>query len=486
MTIVACPACGDEVTAPERAAAETIVRCPLCGEQYPLAEALSDIPPMLQIVASGPAVATSDDGDLQLATPVEPRKPFVFEEKPGPRRPATRSGSGRSRRPERNPLVEALKIVAGGVVGLTIGQLILWWMPGNWGVNNRDPARLGRNYGQYVPWLVPASIRDMGIAGPQAAPVPEANRESMPRVASSGASSSDTRRRRDSIPSSVEPTDLLSGTDRSLPPTKLPPDLGPELTLPPDPLPITADPNRTAPAAPSSDEAVMQVSSDELKFALAQAQQAWETRDPAVSFSQQMLTSLRELGWAVTFANESDEENQGVVEAVRGLLREISADRSLLIELGVAPPAGHAARRPGHIVFGKVEGVTRRGQIYATRVQPESGSAIDVVSMTDPQNTLPLGVTALILGAYVADPTQLPGYQGAAEPVVIGGMALTFPRAEPRAEDSVPPSDNKPPAPPKNEGAADAAPPPPTADRSSPNAAADQADRLPAPPDPAP
>src|SRR5262245_5829981 len=132
MTTVSCPRCGDKVTAPPSASADVVVRCPLCSEEYPLHEALRTVPPMLVIVAPGTSLLSADDEPVIRLAPTEELKsdepkPFVFEEREAPRKVTPRP---RPQRRPKNPFVEVAKIVVGGVVGLSIGQLILWWVPG--------------------------------------------------------------------------------------------------------------------------------------------------------------------------------------------------------------------------------------------------------------------------------------------------------------------------------------------------------------------
>jgi hypothetical protein len=52
--------------------------------------------------------------------------------------------------------VEVAKIVLGGIAGLTIAQLILWWMP--WTKYRRDPFKLGPKVAAYASWIVPAQF----------------------------------------------------------------------------------------------------------------------------------------------------------------------------------------------------------------------------------------------------------------------------------------------------------------------------------------
>jgi hypothetical protein len=53
----------------------------------------------------------------------------------------------------------------GGVAGIILAQLILWWAPFNLSVANRDLTGFGRKYGHYVPFLVPDSVHGGSSAG---------------------------------------------------------------------------------------------------------------------------------------------------------------------------------------------------------------------------------------------------------------------------------------------------------------------------------
>ncbi len=55
-----CPQCGREVAIPPGVVAEAVVRCPICSAEYPLADALSQLPPLLIVVDPVLAVAESD------------------------------------------------------------------------------------------------------------------------------------------------------------------------------------------------------------------------------------------------------------------------------------------------------------------------------------------------------------------------------------------------------------------------------------------
>jgi hypothetical protein len=69
--------------------------------------------------------------------------------------------TGRPKRKEKSAVAEVFKVVIGGVVGLILAQLILWWLPDKY---KRDPFELGPVVSQYVPWIVPAMFHANGGA----------------------------------------------------------------------------------------------------------------------------------------------------------------------------------------------------------------------------------------------------------------------------------------------------------------------------------
>ncbi len=434
MTIVACPRCHDDVTAPDHASPEAVVRCPFCGEQYPLAEALAGIPPMLTVVAPGPLSPTSG-ADLQLAGPVETARPFVFEERPAPvRRPTAAAAARRPRprRPEKNLLVEAVKVVAGGVVGLTIGQLILWWMPGKWGLSQRDPLGLGQRIGMHVPFLVPAEVRGdfSGLAG-DAGAGPAGNRPTQ-SANSDRDSMSGGRRPGTNRPSTNRPPDsgrpLLKTpggtTDPSPPPGTPPSDPGSSSSpssstdlAPPLPDPGGAPGVRSAPV----------VAADELSAMLAAAQLQWEQtmeeeRPAAVA------ATLAEIAHDVTFIDVMDPDGVGVGEAVRSWLTEVAATPETRAALMAAVEnTDLVPERPlaGRLLCGTVTSIEPAGQLFETRLTLADEQPAVVLSRRDPSSTYAPGEQVLILGALVTNPQQqLVGYEGTARRATYGGLVI--------------------------------------------------------------
>jgi hypothetical protein len=165
MTIVRCPRCRDEVTVPTKASGQALVRCPLCLEEYLLAEATAQLPPPLIVISdemhTGPAFGveekaaptTGDEyvlaGDRFSPGPVESSAPVTTRFASAA--PTVKSVP-RQKRKEKSALAELVKIVLGGVAGLALGVVVLWWF------FRIDVADLGPSVSKYVPWMVPAQF----------------------------------------------------------------------------------------------------------------------------------------------------------------------------------------------------------------------------------------------------------------------------------------------------------------------------------------
>ena len=174
MSIVSCPKCQDRVGLPEGASPRATVRCPLCQEAFLLSEILERMPPTLVVVEDpdAPASATApaspgaagalDEAVAEelapagaepiAAAPAFSIQPTVAPAAPTAAAPRRRRAAARARGPK-SPAKEVVKIVLGGMAGLAIGQLILWWLPwANW---RKDPIGLGPKISQFAPWIVP-------------------------------------------------------------------------------------------------------------------------------------------------------------------------------------------------------------------------------------------------------------------------------------------------------------------------------------------
>src|SRR5262245_33578042 len=160
MTIIRCPRCRDEVTAPAKASRLAIVRCPLCLEEYPLADALRQVPPELIIVgADAEAAADLDANPWHAAesagTAAATEGAGVFDAGPGAgvAAPAARPvvKGPRPKRRERSAIGQFFGVVFGGLGGIAMGLLVLWWV-------FKQDVGVGPSVAKYAPWIVPAQF----------------------------------------------------------------------------------------------------------------------------------------------------------------------------------------------------------------------------------------------------------------------------------------------------------------------------------------
>jgi hypothetical protein len=159
MAIVRCPRCRDELTVPAKATSRALVRCPLCLEEYLLAEALANAPPLLVIIGGEVPQSAIDDSpvaghDYQLAaTALEGSDNPWGQAGTATLAPQVPTIRGRRSRPRQaNVFLLLLNWVGGGVLGLALAPLVLWW------IFKTDPVELGPTVAAYAPWAVPAQF----------------------------------------------------------------------------------------------------------------------------------------------------------------------------------------------------------------------------------------------------------------------------------------------------------------------------------------
>jgi hypothetical protein len=168
MSIVRCPRCRDEVTVPAQATGRALVRCPLCLEEYLLAEALANTPPPLVIIGGEvmqEALQLPAEGEVEYQLGATSGPSAAVLAHTASRRPVLRS-STRPRRAEKSGLFLLANYVLGGVLGLAMGLLVLWWG------FKRDPLDLGPPIARYAPWIVPAAFHGIPPVQPSDAASP--------------------------------------------------------------------------------------------------------------------------------------------------------------------------------------------------------------------------------------------------------------------------------------------------------------------------
>ncbi|XZE55387.1 hypothetical protein SH139x_001397 [Planctomycetaceae bacterium SH139] len=145
MSVSSCPRCHESVQLPATSA-DRLVRCPWCQADYPLAEALRALPPMLEVLGEPeldqPELEAIHFDRPELGQPVleSAASSFAGFELQADDQPATFDSQFSAlpadqervlptrRRRQSSPLVGILKAAGGGVVGILLALLILQQM----------------------------------------------------------------------------------------------------------------------------------------------------------------------------------------------------------------------------------------------------------------------------------------------------------------------------------------------------------------------
>ncbi len=157
MSVAACPRCEGQVTLPPGGRPAAQVKCPLCEEEFALSAVYDKLPPMLILLEAPvgahtmpggmthgegafdnlfmPSADANGEGDLHLAPAggEEGGSSFDFGGSGSgggtavATAPTTKTMPARAKRPPKSPAKEGIKIVLGGIVGLTAGFFILLW-----------------------------------------------------------------------------------------------------------------------------------------------------------------------------------------------------------------------------------------------------------------------------------------------------------------------------------------------------------------------
>lgn len=505
MTTIACPKCADSVRLPPRASQRATVRCPLCQETFPLAEVLDKMPPALIVVDDPDAAAVvpmsgsvTAEGTA-LATFVEPESggggfaPLSIETAaPG----ASTATAARRRRPAaparrkpKNPVAEFVKIVLGGIAGLLIAQVILWYL-GSYQVIkvNGDPFGVGPKVARFAPWIVPEKYRGQKPSGGAASqaekgapavvdatggvepkelpsrtfvdpnkPATASDAVRTPGAKAKRPGNSQKKEIRDrkvadapevdafgigAAPKSALPdlTTVPEPETNPLEDMQLDTELPPDGKLVADPVVSPAEEMKEAPAAEPKSAArplpnAPQMTAAELASAAEEAKtvlKAWRSApddEDARELIRQSYVALAKLGEALAFRDKSaGAESQTAGELVQSLTTE----GAKLNTLGrVANGWLKAASRDssGVLLVGVVKQVRQQGG-YDVIELALSGSdqPVAVYRTSQPGKAHSPDSQLLVLGAIIEDPAKnLVGYEGEAAFVVWEGLSRELP-----------------------------------------------------------
>jgi len=506
MTIVACPKCADSVVLPLRASQRATVRCPLCQAEFPLAAVLDKMPPELIVVDDPDAVAAMPSTGATAAASgaiplfVEPESnsggfaPLSIETA-APGAPATTAARRRrpaaaAKRKPKNPVAEGVKIVLGGVAGLVIAQVILWWIGSakEWPSKRADISGLAPKIARFAPWVVPERYRGrkpsseaVSESGTIAAAAPKTASGAPPgelpqrtfvtpnesAATPDGVKSSGGRAKRSGKSQKTGGVELLAPDAREADPfgvapapakpkhdlTALPEvetdpladmELDTEMPLDDKPVadPVVVGPEEEAKGKP--DEApksvveplpnAPQTTAAELASAAEDAEtvvRAWRSGSDADSreLIRQSYVALAKLGETLAFRKEpAGAELQTAVELVQSL----KADDAKLNTLGrVAGGWLKATGRDSHgvLLVGTVKQVRQQGGYEVIDLTISGGEqSVAVYRKLEPSQAYSPDSRLLVLGAIVDDPGKnLAGYEGDAAFVIWQGLLEELP-----------------------------------------------------------
>ncbi len=381
------------------------VQCPICAAQFSSVELLEMQPPELLLLPDLPDPESEGESDKaavagdstvradalvvlppeQAGEGLEPSPsplqdaPEILDPQPigGGRIPSpfvTPSSAGsasvsrrwRARQRRRNPATELLKIVLGGIAGILIAQLILWWLPGDL---RRDPLGLAPRLPDWLQWMRPSSWDE-------------------PMV--------DTRERRSPAGSPADRPDPFA-------------DEIPMSPLPPDPFQPTDEgampaPDQVSPAsawiaedrvATSNIESLIHradapvYTGPELRQALAAVRttlESFQNSPPAnreARRDQQRLLyqQLCDVAQIVSFLDGDDAEIGPLMQAVEATLGRFTADpqlRRLVAEAAESWLRFPTRTSDGIALIGRVAEIRPRDATFETVLQLQSNTASDV------------------------------------------------------------------------------------------------------------
>jgi hypothetical protein len=424
MIVVGCPACGDNVLAPSGVSTEANVRCPLCMEEFPLSAAFGELPPEL-IVLDQPAAAPSpspaaimpiDTSGGGRANSAGEAPAFQFEEGSAPVRPQVQVRQPATGVKPKNVIVEMLKVVLGGVLGLAIGQILLWRIPGNWPAHQRDPFHFGEKYGNLFPvnFLAPESVKDPDSVMAEgddreydsdnanralnAQTSPDTNDTSDANANARDANASDTGIDDGGL------SDIDPRTDRSI--------------------------GGNEPAIPTALSGIRfapRVTGSQLDLAVRRSELAastWaEAEGDRTKELSSLVASLKDLAHAVTFIQPARSVPKDTVTRLRKFLPQFA-------EVGVREAfyQGEGEQFPddddalaGEVVVGEVTEISLNGDLFQTKLKLSSGTHVLILSVDDPRERFTVRDRILMLGVWITSPdTQLAGYESLDGPALFG------------------------------------------------------------------
>ena len=354
-------------------------------------------PPLLEVVEGNPqpsAKQQSETPDSQSA-PASLIIPETFDDVAIPThqihvKSPTSLHAGR-RKQSAGSQLGLLKIIAGGFAGLAIGQMILWWLPQPY---STDPLELAPKLPKSMAFLAPPQHRNgLGLVPPSATSVEQQQRSPWDAATQQ---SGDPQAIAAPDVSPKGPDALLGFVDESL---------------------LGLDERR-----------------QRLNAAIA-ADKEFQTPSMPLATRDDWYQKLRELAFAVTFADTTERKIGGFASDVREFLSTLAGEQwktELASSLADETFDNDDQHRQGVVISGRVAEIGPAGRRFRTLIELSgpSNRVVEVVSSKNPQDlrAYKTGDRVVILGTVVIDPNlYLLGYEGTADRVIVGGLPLRLP-----------------------------------------------------------
>lgn len=439
-----CLKCDESVLIPAGASLQATVLCPLCHEQFILGDMLDALPPALEVVNDPEAEQSPEvkpfnfdfegrgeqpTDDIQVSdgeasdSPAAAVPAFQFEDSA----PAGSTGEAKTYRPaarpkrkEKNPIVEMAKVVGGGVLGILIAILGIWW------IGKQDPFKLGPKVAEIAPWIVPEELRGGGDADDDGEE-PEQNGKLQdqnknrpsgrpPRTTNQGENEHIARGDLSQSPfnDQGEPADKNSPKKED------------------DNKQRKENDNQTQPTNPVRIKIADVTTPKSFKQSVDIADVAltkWAPEEDfdTEAFRQDAFKAIDELGKNIACSNQADPLNESSIQRTRGFLTDLRGKEKKLgiINSWTAKQlASGDADLQGVLLAGEVKSIENQGVLWETQVEllTESQEPIAVITLQDPSNYCPPGSKIVMIGAIVRDPiTNLLHYGGENSTVVCSG-----------------------------------------------------------------
>jgi len=461
MSIISnCPRCERPVRVPDELDPAAEVRCPLCQAEYPLSEAMAEVPPALipvgqplagapepesaeaeagipsgegpvldvwqtadavpQIdtgaVADGPAIETSpaiDTGE----EPVE-REAFAGFAEGGSDAAASTAGPitarPRTKRKQKSAMRQILEVVLGGAAGLLIAVYI-----GSWCGLGIPKLPL-----PFLPHTMHWFQSGDGSGGGDGKTQTPAEENKSPRAENESKTPETPPTESDPLLAGPITPDLL-GPDPLLTPA---PPIDPTPPALPDLLPTPRElpPDYIGPRDPPL------ISAAELGEALAEANKAIRGEEADGKVTAENYPLFCRLAYRVTFVDPDGPQVSDRKRAIEGLLEEIGqipGQRTEIAALAEGALNDEARSEDGILLAGHVAnaGIDDEKQLQGAIVEL-AGLSTKVTVLSKPALPIAEGDSVLILGNLVENPGEnLIGHTSSKKVVVWGGLAAVLP-----------------------------------------------------------